>query len=321
MIVSASYRTDIPAYYGAWFLRRLDAGFAAVTNPYGGPDYRVSLARREVDGFVFWTRNAGPFAAALDEVKRRGFPFFVQFTITGCPRLIEPGTLEAEAAVHQARGIAGRFGPRAAVWRYDPIVVSDATPPAWHRANFARLAAALGGAADEAVVSFVQPYRKTARNLAAALGRAGLAWRDPPPDEKRALIGDLGAIAGAHGMRLTLCTQPELVQRTGVGGQRTEAENRVPTSDLCPLFSESRCIDAQRLSDIAGRAIGARTKGNRPGCLCAEARDIGAYDTCAQGCAYCYAVGSRAKAQAAVKAHDPERANLATPRLIRSNAV
>jgi hypothetical protein len=300
MIVSASFRTDIPAQYGAWFLRRLSTGFALVTNPYGGPDYRVSLAPGEADGFVFWTRNAGPFLPVLNEVKRRGFPFFVPFTVTGYPRVLEPGTLDAEAAIGQMHKIARRFGPRAAVWRYDPIVVSDATPPAWHRANFARLARALRGASDEAVISFVEPYRKTARNLAAALGRAGLAWRDPPADEKRALIADLAAIAAAERMRLTLCTQPALLP-AGAGA--------------------ARCVDAARLSDVAGRAIAARTKGNRPGCLCAESRDIGAYDSCAQGCAYCYAVGSRARAQAALKAHDPERANLAPPRGADSKAA
>lgn len=300
MIVSASFRTDIPAHYGAWFLRRLDAGFATVTNPYGGPDYRVSLAPGAAEGFVFWTRNAGPFVPALNEVRRRGFPFFVQFTITGYPRVLEPGTLDAEAAVGQLREIARRFGPRAAVWRYDPIVVSEATPAAWHRANFARLARALGGASDEAVVSFAAPYRKTVRNLAAALARAGLAWRDPPPEEKRALIADLAAIAGDARMRLTLCTQPSL---------------------LPGAAEAARCIDAARLSDVAGRAIAARTEGNRPGCLCAESRDIGAYDTCAQGCAYCYAVGSRARAQAALKAHDPGRANLAPPRAANSKAA
>jgi hypothetical protein len=300
MIVSASFRTDIPAHYGAWFLRRLDAGFATVTSPYGGPDYRVSLAPGETDGFVFWTRNAGPFLPILNEVKRRRFPFAVQFTITGNPRVLEPGTLDAGAAIGQLREIARRFGPRAAVWRYDPIVVSDATPAAWHRGNFARLAGALRGASDEAVVSFVEPYRKTARNLAAALGSAGFAWRDPPAGEKRALIAGLAAIAGEAGMRLTLCTQPAL---------------------LPGAAEAARCIDAARLSDVAGRAIAARTKGNRPGCLCAESRDIGAYDTCAQGCAYCYAVGSRARAQAALKAHDPERDTLAPPSRAASKAA
>jgi hypothetical protein len=292
MIVSASFRTDIPAHYGAWFLRRLDAGFAMVSNPYGGPGYRVSLAPGEADGFVFWTRNAGPFIPILNEAKRRGFPFVVQFTITGYPRVLELGTLDTETAIGQLRAIAHRFGPRAAVWRYDPIVVSDSTPVAWHRANFAHLARALRGASDEAVTSFAEPYRKTARNLAAAFGHAGLAWRDPPLEEKRALAADLAAIAAEERMRLTLCTQPAL---------------------LPGAAEAARCIDAARLSDVAGRAIAARTKGNRPGCLCAESRDIGAYDTCAQGCAYCYAVGSRPRAQAALRAHDPARANLAAP--------
>ena len=49
MIVSASYRTDIPALYGAWFMNRLAAGFCAVVNPYGGPPYRVALTREAVD--------------------------------------------------------------------------------------------------------------------------------------------------------------------------------------------------------------------------------------------------------------------------------
>jgi len=292
MIVSASFRTDIPAQYGAWFLQRLAAGFARVANPYGGADYRVSLAPADVTGFVFWTRNAGPFRAALDLVRKRGTPFVVQFTITGYPRLLEPGTLDADSAVAQLRDLARRFGPRVAVWRYDPIVVSPATPAEWHRENFARWAAALRGASDEAVISFVEPYRKTARNLAAALGAAGLDWRDPPLDEKRALTAALRAIAAEQGMRLTPCTQP---------GLATAAE-------------AARCIDAERLSDVAGRAITARTKGNRPGCLCAESRDIGAYDTCAQGCAYCYAVGARARAQAALKAHDPESESLSPKR-------
>ncbi len=34
MILSASRRTDIPAWYGAWFLNRLREGFALVPNPY-----------------------------------------------------------------------------------------------------------------------------------------------------------------------------------------------------------------------------------------------------------------------------------------------
>ncbi len=283
MIVSASYRTDIPALYGDWFLSRLAAGDARVANPYGGAPYRVSLRRGDVDGFVLWTRNIGPLAGRLAEIAAVA-PFTVQFTVTSYPRALEAGVIDTAAAIAQIRELARVWGRRAAVWRYDPIIDTDLTPAGWHRENFAALAAALAGATDEVVVSFAQIYAKTRRNLDAASRRHGFAWRDPEDDEKRGLIGELAAIAAGHGMRLTVCTQPALV----VAGA-----------------AAARCIDADRLSDVAGRAITARVKGNRPGCLCHESRDIGAYDSCPQGCVYCYAVSSRAAAKRFLAAHDP----------------
>jgi hypothetical protein len=282
MIVSASYRTDIPALYGDWFLNRLAAGHALVANPYGGRPYRVSLRAGEVDGFVFWTRNIGKLAGQLGEVAAVA-PFVVQFTVTGYPRALEPGVIDTDSAVAQIHGLARDWGPRAAVWRYDPIVVTDEMDPAWHRGNFAALAKALDGAVDEAVISFAQIYAKTRRNLDAAARAHGFAWRDPADAEKRALAGDLATIAAAHGMRLTVCSQ------AGYTVAGTEA---------------ARCIDADRLSDIAGGVVTARIKGNRPDCLCHESRDIGAYESCPQGCAYCYAVSSRTAAKRFLAAHD-----------------
>ncbi|WP_431861679.1 DUF1848 domain-containing protein [Azospirillum sp.] len=286
MIVSASYRTDIPAFYGRWFLNRLEAGFARVANPYGGPPGQVDLTPAAVDGFVFWTRNLAPFGAALDAVDARGTPFVAQVTVTAYPRALERSVIAWEDAVAQLRAVRDRWGPRAAVWRYDPIVLTTLTPPAWHREAFARLAAALRGVTDEVTVSFLQPYRKTTRNLDAAARAAGFAWQTPEPEEKRALLAALTGIAAENGMALTLCTQPDLTDVPGVAA--------------------ARCVDAVRLSDVAGAPVAARQKGNRPGCLCAESRDIGAYDTCPHGCAYCYAVSNRTAARARFQAHDPE---------------
>ncbi|HYH37605.1 MAG TPA: DUF1848 domain-containing protein [Azospirillum sp.] len=286
MIVSASYRTDIPAFYGRWFLNRLEAGFARVVNPYGGPPGRVDLTPAAVDGFVFWTRNLAPFGAALDAVDARGTPFVAQVTVTAYPRTLERSVIAWEDAVAQLRAVRDRWGPRAAVWRYDPIVLSTPTPSDWHRDTFARLAGALRGVTDEVTVSFLQPYRKTARNLDAAARAAGFTWHTPEAEEKRALLSDLAGMAAEHGMALTLCTQPDLTDVPGV--------------------QAARCVDAERLSDVAGAPVAARRKGNRPGCLCAESRDIGAYDTCPHGCAYCYAVSSRATARTRFQAHDPE---------------
>ncbi|MCR6629587.1 MAG: DUF1848 domain-containing protein [Magnetospirillum sp.] len=296
MIVSASYRTDIPAFYGPWFRNRFRAGFAKVVNPYGGPPSVVPL-RDGVDGFVFWTRNPSPFLDCLREVRESGIPFVVSATVTGYPRALETSVVEPDRVVACLRAIAGEFGPHAVVWRYDPILLTGVTPAEFHLSRFAELAAALAGVVDECVVSFATLYRKTERNLAAAARTYGFHWSDPPAGDKRHLLAALAEHAGRHGMRLTLCSQEGLI-----GG----------------AVAGAACIDARRLEEVAAgwgrpRLIAARVKGNRPGCLCHESRDIGAYDSCPHGCVYCYAVGSRTATKRRYGEHDPEGEFLIPP--------
>jgi len=296
MIISASYRTDIPAFYAEWFRRRFRAGHARVVNPYGGRDSRVPL-RDGVDGFVFWTRNIGPFLPALAEVRQAGLPFVVQYTVTAYPRALEASVIAAPRSLALVAQVAAEYGRRAVVWRYDPIVFSSETPDHFHRETFARLAAALAGSVDEVVVSFATLYAKTARNLNAAAAAHGFGWSDPADHDKRRLAEDLAAIAASAGLKPTLCSQDGYV----VAGTAAAA-----------------CVDARRLEDVAAgwglaRPLTAKRKGNRPGCLCHESRDIGAYDSCPHGCVYCYAVNSPALAKRQFHRHDPDGEFLLPP--------
>jgi hypothetical protein len=284
MIISASYKTDIPAFYGEWFRARLRAGYCLMRNPHSGQVSRVSLRREDVDGFVFWTKNLGPFIPTLAEVHRRGYPFIVQYTITGYPRALETAVVDADRAVDHLRLVAETYGPRAAVWRYDPILFSSLTPPEAHLAAFGRLTERLRGATDEVVVSFAQVYYKTRKNTDAAARAHGFTWRDPADNEKRALLSRFVEIARANGMQLTVCSQNHL---------------------LVPGAQPARCVDATRLADIAGHPIGAPLKGNRPDCGCHQSRDIGEYDTCPHGCVYCYATQTRDLAKTRYRQHDP----------------
>ena len=284
MIISASYKTDIPAFYGDWFINRLDAGRCRMVNPYGGQVYDIDLGPGAVDGFVFWTRNPGPFKGALAEVRRRALPFVVQMTVTGYPRPLDAATIDSGTAVALMAALARDYGPSAVVWRYDPVVVSDLTPVDWHKAMFSRLAGALRGSVDECVVSFVHGYRKTRRNLGAAARAHGFDWRDPTDDEKRNLLADLAGIAADRSIALTLCGQPHLV----VDG-----------------VAEARCIDDRRLATVADRPLAAPSRSHRKTCRCAASRDIGDYDSCPHGCVYCYAVQDRERAKRHFAAHDP----------------
>ncbi len=285
MIISASYKTDIPTFYGDWFMNRLRAGYCKMVNPYNRRVSRVDLTPSAVDGFVFWTKDAGPFLDRLDEVAALGYPFVVQYAINGYPRALETSVVDARRSIEHMKRIQARFGPRVPVWRYDTIVFTSLTPPAFHRRNFAWMARALAGVTDEVVISFTQIYSKTRRNLDIAARAAGFTWEDPPPAVKVELAAELAEIARGQGIQLTLCAQPAF---------------------LAPGVAEARCVDARRLSDVAGRPIEAKQQGNRPACACHLSRDIGEYDTCPHGCVYCYAVRNRALALRRYRRHDPE---------------
>ncbi len=283
MIVSASCRTDIPAFYSEWFFERLRAGFCSVRNPYSGKPYRVDLRPSQVDGIVFWTRNFGPVLQRLDELRAYSRPFLVQYTVTGYPRSIEAAVIEPRRAIDHIRELAERVHLSCAVWRYDPILLTTLTPAAYHLENFRDLAGRLKGAVSEVVVSFAQMYAKTRRNLDAAAARNGFEWDDPAKEDKLELLGALVRIARDAGMQLSVCTQPEFI---------------------CEGAIEARCIDARRLEQIGGFRISVPSRGTRPGCACHQSRDIGDYDTCPHGCVYCYAVRHRQVALSNYKLHD-----------------
>jgi hypothetical protein len=287
MIISASYKTDIPAFYGEWFMNRLRAGFCMMVNSYNRHRaLRVSLRREHVDGIVFWTKNAGPFLGNLVEVRERGFPFVVQYTINGYPRQLEYSVADATLALRHASKIARQHGPKVLVWRYDPIVFSSETPIDRHLENFAWIAGRLEGMTDEVVISFAQIYQKTKRNMDRASTEFGFSWTDPDDEKKRALLRQLSELARQRKMRITLCSQPYLLE---------------PNAGV----AEAHCVDAQRLSALAGNVIQARLKGARKECGCFESRDIGDYDTCPHGCVYCYAVLDRSLARRRHSEHDP----------------
>lgn len=292
MIISASYKTDIPTFYGDWFINRLRAGYCKTLNPYNRRIGRVSLKPDDVQGFVFWTKNVGPFIGHLAEVRRRGFPFVVQHTINAYPRVLEEAVVDAAKSVEHVRRLAEEYGPRVCVWRYDTIIESSVTPREFHVETFSRLAKELHGATDEVVISFAHLYEKTLRNMNRAAEDNGFTWSDPSVEWKRSLLVELTEIAAGHRIQLTVCSQPEFI---------------VPGS------GEARCVDAVRLNEIGGKAFKAKLKGNRKECGCYEARDIGEYDTCPHGCVYCYAVKNRELALERFRQHDPDSEFLFPP--------
>lgn len=280
-------------------MNRLDAGYCKMTNPYSHQVYRVELTPEYVDGFVFWTKNIGPFLQHLPEIRRRGYPFIVQHTINGYPRQLEFKVTDYVQTVEHMRILSDEYGPNVAIWRYDPIIISSLTPLDWHQHNFEHLAAALEGTTNEVVVSFAQIYKKTRRNMNQAATEFGFQWNDHEAisnESIRNLITIFAQIAKSHGMQLRICAQKALL--------------------IPGVTEEARCVDADRIEKVSNKPIPNKSKqqGNRKECGCFASKDIGEYDTCPHGCVYCYAVQNRDLALQRYKAHEPESEFLFAPK-------
>ena len=285
-LISASRRTDIPAFYSRWFLRRLAEGFCDWINPFSGQVLHVSLRPQDTLGIVCWTRNPAPLAASLDALQQAGYRFAFHFTINGYPGELESHNPPVETAVRAFRDLARRLPADRAWWRYDPILLTQATPSAWHEQNFSGLAEALEGQTSRCYFSFASFYRKTRRNLDAS----GLPWQEPAIGEKLELARRLSLIARRHGIDMFSCCDDQLLA-AGAG--------------------KARCVDAGAFSEAPS---GLKPAPTRAGCGCTQSVDIGAYDTCAFGCAYCYATTNRRAALARLGRHDPDDTALWRPK-------
>ncbi len=267
-VISASRRSDVPAYHTPWLMQRLREGRVDVRNPFGGNVRRVDLRPEAVLALQLWTRDPRPLLPHLDELTQRGHPLLFHVTLTGYPAFLEPGAPPRDAVVAALGELRARLGPDAIVWRYDPVILADGLEPDGHLARIGDLARRLAGITDECITSWVDRYRKTERHLAPALAAVGSS---PWPDDgarDRALVGEMAARTAEHGIQLSLCCEPDLVQ---------------------PGVPAASCVDPARLSRLLGRTVTLARRPTRPGCGCYASIDIGAYDTCPRGCVYCYA--------------------------------
>ncbi|HXH55300.1 MAG TPA: DUF1848 domain-containing protein [Gammaproteobacteria bacterium] len=285
MIVSASYRTDIPAFYGKWFMNRVNAGYCEVKNPYSGKINKVSLLIKDVDAFIFWTKNLAPFYKNLITLNKQGYRFLVHYTINNYQKEIEKNLPLLEKHISCLIRFSKDFGKNSIIWRYDPIVISSITDINWHKENFEKLARKIAGYVDEVIVSFMCFYKKIESRLMMAGDMNNINFYDISIQEKKNLLHNFIEIAKKYSIKVSVCSQPDLTKE-----------------DIRP----ASCINAEKINEIITVPVKIKIVGNRPGCLCQESRDIGSYDSCPIGCIYCYANKSFPFSLENLKNHDPE---------------
>ncbi len=271
MIISASRRTDIPAFYSSWFMDKINRAYCIVSNPFNPQQVKlISLKTEDVDLFVFWTKNPAPFIPHLGKLDRMGYYYYFLFTLNPYSEEIELGLKRVEKRIDVFQELSRLIGPEKVIWRYDPIIITRTMDFSYHREKFDYLSSALQGMTRRVIISFYSPYRSADKRLK----KAGLEINLPEnrEQERMKFLNDLAEIAGQKGMLIQGCAQKDL---EGTGIER------------------GKCIDNDYIAKIFRLRVPAKKDtGQRRGCGCIPSQDIGYYNTCLHGCLYCYGWGS-----------------------------
>jgi hypothetical protein len=271
MIISASRRTDIPCYYPEWFFNRLREKYVLVRNHRNARQVsRIDLSPDVVDAIVFWSKNPKPMLDTLPLLAE--YPFYFQFTLNSYSEDIETGLPNKKEIIDTFKTLSDRTAPYRVMWRYDPILLNDKYTVTYHIENFALLARRLKGFAEKVTISFIDFYPKIMKNI------GGLNIREISVEEKMTLVESLSRIARENGFAMDTCAEDIDFSKYGV--------------------THARCIDDNLIERITGYPLQVtKDKTQRLICGCVASVDIGAYNSCLNGCLYCYANFSKKTVQ------------------------
>lgn len=280
MIISASRRTDIPTYYSEWLINRIRDGYLYVRNPMNTHQIsKITLSPDVIDGIVFWTKNPIPMMQYLDELNN--YAYYFQFTVNAYGKDVEVNVPNKNDVIIPAfRELSNRIGRDRVIWRYDPILLTEKYTIDYHVNYFNELAKRLSGYTHKCVISFVDLYRNTQAHLK-ELNILPLGEK-----EMYELAERFVEIANKNNLIVESCAEKINLEQFGI--------------------QHGHCIDCQLFEKILNCKINIlKDKNQRLECGCMESIDIGAYNTCKNGCVYCYANFSKTTVIKNMGAHNP----------------
>lgn len=281
MIISASRRTDIPSYYSEWLINRLREKYVLVRNPMNIHQVsKIDLSPEVVDAIVFWTKNPTPMLSYLDSLK--DYTYCFQFTLNAYGPDVEKNLPSKNRIIIPVfQQLSREIGKEKVVWRYDPVFFSERYSMEYHCKYFKVLASKLGDYTEKCTVSFMDMYRNTERN------RNVLNVIQNTYEMQTELLQRFVEIAKGHGLYIDTCAEIGDFHKIGV--------------------EHARCIDRKRIERIGGFKLNVDKDPNqRTECGCAASIDIGAYNTCKNGCLYCYANYNAGIVEKNFGMHDPK---------------
>jgi hypothetical protein len=200
MIISASRRTDIPAYFSEWLLKRIKERYVYVRNPMNIHQMsKISLDPDIVDCIVFWSKNPKPMLSKLHSLKE--YACYFQFTLNPYDRDIEANLPRKNEIIETFKELSGIIGPQKVIWRYDPVLLNKKYDISYHTDKFYEFAGELKGYTEKVTFSFIDFYKKITKNI------KSLEIEEAGYKEKNILAGNFSRAAKENNLLIDTCAE------------------------------------------------------------------------------------------------------------------
>ncbi|MCD6186499.1 MAG: DUF1848 family protein [Deltaproteobacteria bacterium] len=286
IVISASRRTDIPAFYLKWFAQQIKKGFFKTTNPYNGHVSITPATPDKVHTIVFWSKNFRPFIKSDfgKNLQKKGYNLFFNFTINSCNSLLEPNVPSLNDRLDQLSYLCDYFNPESINWRFDPVCFYKAgeckTENNMH--DFIRIAKfASENGVKRCITSFMDHYVKIKKRAASI---QGFSFIEPHYGKKISILLKMERELKTLDIKLFTCCEKELLDKLS-GDSSIQASSCIPNDLLVKLYGGELSMR---------KDTGQRIK---QGCGCKISVDIGSYSMhpCYHNCLFCYANPSSKK--------------------------
>lgn len=305
VIISASRATDIPTFYGDWFISRWEAGYIKWINPFNNQPLYVSFKNARV--VVFWTKNPRPMFKYLDYMDKNIPNYYFQYTLNDYDKeLFEAKVPSLANRIETFKELSQKIGKKRVVWRFDPLILTDAIDVAELLRRVKNIGDQLKEYTNKLVISFadIGSYKKVENNLK----KEHVSYIEFTHESMEALAKGLQELNKEWGFEIGTCTEQIDLQKYGI------VHNKCVDDDLmvelferdkelmdflgvkieqADLFSDGEVVKTKKLKD----------KGQRKECGCIMSKDIGQYNTCPHECNYCYANTSKELAKKNYQKH------------------
>lgn len=211
---------------------------------------------------LFLDKNPLPMLDRLDLLKE--YTYYFQFTLTSYGEDVESNIpSKSNVIIPSFQRLSDKLGPERVIWRYDPIFLSQKYSIDYHIHYFEMLAKRLS------------PYTKNAQSVFSIITvtlKKTFNFRHTTFSNRITNFygKKISEIAHSYGLSVDTCAEKIDLQNYGI--------------------QHAHCIDEKLFEKLLGCPLKiGKDKNQRMECGCIESIDIGVYNTCRNGCKYCYA--------------------------------